>query len=221
MAIDHWTNLEQQLMEYGAKSLSDPQLLGLLFGRGGKGLSATEFAAKTIKDFGGLHPLLACKAKNFLNYPGLGKSQYTQLQASLEISHRYCFAKIKNKPVLESPWDTKQFLLGQLRDNPREIFACLFLNSEHAIINYRELFQGTINQAEVHPREVIKLSLEENAAAVILVHNHPSGNSTPSQADQELTQQLTQGLGFVSIAVIDHLVIGSGNVYSFAEHGLL
>ncbi len=224
MAIQNWPNWAQpreRLLKFGAASLSDGELLAILFNQGIKGLSAMDLAEEAIRHFGGLYELLNCSLTEFSHYPGLNKRRYAQLQACLEISHRNCFAKIKNQPILENSGDTKQFLLGQLRNNPREIFACLLLNNQHRIINYRELFHGTIDQTEVHPREVIRLGLAENAAAMILVHNHPSGNCSPSSADKTLTKKLIKGLKYVSIRVIDHMIIGNEKIYSFAEHGLL
>ena len=108
-----------------------------------------------------------------------------------------------------------------MRCLPHEVFACLFLDNQHVLIGYEELFRGTIDGANVYPREIVKRSLAVNAAAVIFAHNHPSGVAEPSQADQRLTQRLRAALGTVDIRVLDHFVIGDGDTLSFAERGLL
>jgi len=122
--------------------------------------------------------------------------------------------------VLSSPEDTRAFLVLQLRDNPSEVFAALFLDNRHRVIAFEELFHGTIDGASVHPREVVKRSLYHNAAALILAHNHPSGMAEPSQADQRITQRLKEALALVDVRVLDHIVIGD-KLVSFAERGLL
>ena len=120
-----------------------------------------------------------------------------------------------------SPEDTKQFLKLKLGEAEREIFACLFLDNRHRLIEYQELFYGTIDGASVHPREVVKAALQVNAAAVILAHNHPSGVAEPSKADEAITTRLKDSLSLVDIRVLDHLIVGSDNPVSFAERGLL
>ena len=120
-----------------------------------------------------------------------------------------------------SPQEVRQFLQLKMRCLPHEVFACLFLDNQHTVISYEELFRGTIDGASVYPREIVKRSLALNAAAVIFAHNHPSGVAEPSQADQRLTQRLKSALGTVDIRVLDHFVVGESEALSFAERGLL
>ncbi len=108
-----------------------------------------------------------------------------------------------------------------MRDRPQEIFCCLFLDTRHRVLAFEELFRGTLDGAAVYPREVVKKALAHNAAAVILAHNHPSGVAEPSRADEALTQRLKDALALVDIQVLDHLVVGDGDITSFAERGLL
>ncbi len=129
-----------------------------------------------------------------------------------------------NKPgthVFTSPEIVKNFLQFALAPEQREVFAVLFLNNRHHLLEYEPLFFGTIDGCSVHPREVVKRALHHNAAAVILAHNHPSGVADPSTADQQITKRLTDALSLVDIRVLDHLVIGSDEITSFAERGLL
>ena len=125
------------------------------------------------------------------------------------------------KDVLTSPNDTKDFLVSQLRAYPYEVFACLFLDNRHQIICFDEMFKGTIDGANVYPREVVKQALTRNAAAVIFAHNHPSGIAEPSLADKNITQRLQEALKLVDIRVLDHFIIGDNTAVSFAELGLL
>lgn len=119
-----------------------------------------------------------------------------------------------------SPGDTKRFLKLKLAELEHEVFAVLFLDNRHRLINYEEMFRGTIDGASVHPREVVKRALQHNAAAVILAHNHPSGVAEPSRADEQITRRLKEALALVEIRVLDHLIVGS-EITSMAERGLV
>jgi DNA repair protein RadC len=125
------------------------------------------------------------------------------------------------KDAITSPGDTRDYLKLRLDGIPYEVFAVLLLDNRHQILKYVELFRGTINAASVHPREVIRLVLPTNAAAVIFAHNHPSGVIEPSQADQRITQRLKDALALIDVRVLDHIVVGQGQGVSFAERGLL
>lgn len=123
--------------------------------------------------------------------------------------------------IFESPEAVRSYLRIKLAPQEREVFAVLFLDTRHRLIAYRELFFGTINAASVHPREVVKAALSLNAAAVIISHNHPSGNAEPSRADKNMTDRLVSALGTLDISVLDHMVVGSDEIVSFAERGLI
>jgi len=128
-----------------------------------------------------------------------------------------------NKPevAVESPENVRSFLALKLTGIEREKFCLLFLNNRHGVLEFEEMFQGTIDGCTVHPREVVKRALQLNAAAVVLAHNHPSGNAEPSQADIKITRRLTEALALVDIRVLDHIVVGAGEMVSFAERGLI
>jgi DNA repair protein RadC len=137
------------------------------------------------------------------------------------MSRRYLEEEIRDRDLLTSPEATRAYLKTQLHHQSREVFACLFLDNRHRVIRYEELFQGTIDGASVHPREVVRRAMEVNAAAVIFAHNHPSGVTEPSQADLRITQRLKDALALVDVRVLDHLIIGEGEAASLAERGLL
>ena len=153
--------------------------------------------------------------------PGLGQAKFAQLQAVLEMSRRYLEEALERGEPLTSPTVTRDYLRARLRDRQQEAFCCLYLDTRHRVLRFEEIFQGTIDGAAVYPREVVKKALATNAAAVILVHNHPSGVAEPSRADEALTTRLQQALALVDIRVLDHLVVGESDIVSFAERGLL
>ncbi len=224
MAITDWPAEErprEKLLARGAAALSDAELLAIFLRTGVQGCSAVDLARQLLEHFGGLRPLLECGEGDFCSAHGLGPAKYVQLQAVLEMSRRHLEAQLMRESALESPAAVRRYLASRLRHEPREVFACLLLDNRHRVIRYEALFYGTINAASVHPREVVKLALAHNAAALILAHNHPSGVAEPSSADRQITDRLVQALGLVEIRVLDHIVIGDGESVSFAERGLL
>lgn len=224
MTIRDWPASErprEKLLARGATALSDAELLAIFLRTGVQGRSAVDLARQLLAHFGGLRALLECDQQAFCSAHGLGPAKFVQLQAVLEMSRRHLAAQLERASALESPVMVRRYLATRLRHEPREVFACLLLDNRHRVIRYEALFYGTINAASVHPREVVKLALAHNAAALILAHNHPSGVAEPSQADRQITDRLVQALGLVEIRVLDHIVIGDGETVSFAERGML
>ena len=142
-----------------------------------------------------------------------GEARYAELRACLEIGRRYLEAGLKRGEPLCSPQDTRRFLIANLRAYPYEVFACLFLDNRHRLICFEEMFRGTIDGASVHVREVVVRTLDVNAAAVIIAHNHPSGLSQPSEADKSLTRRLQDALNLVDVRMLDHFIIGDGETH--------
>lgn len=224
MAITDWPEAErprEKLLLQGASSLSDGELLAIFLRTGVKGLSAVDLARQLLIQFGGLRPLIKADQKTFCQELGLGPAKYVQLQAVMEISRRCHAEQLQRESALTSPDLVRDYLQLQLSDRSREIFACLLLDSQHRVICFEELFKGTIDSAAVHPREVVKLALSHNAAAMILAHNHPSGVAEPSLADQSITLRIKEALQMVDIRLLDHMVIGAGVAVSLAERGLI
>ncbi len=224
MPISDWPEQErprEKLLSRGAEALNDAELLAIFLRTGVQGRSAVDLARDLLANFGGLVGLLSASQAEFSAGKGLGMAKYAQLQATLELSRRYLRAEIAERDVLTSPEAVRNYLKSRLRVHPHEVFACLFLDNRHRVIEYRELFRGTIDGASVHPREVVREAMRWNAAAVIFAHNHPSGVAEPSQADVRITQRLQDALALVDVRVLDHIVIGEGGGTSFAERGLL
>ncbi len=224
MKIMDWPEEErprEKLLQRGAAALSDAELLAIFLRTGIPGKTAVDLARDLLNRFGSLRVLLNANQEQFCEAPGLGKAKFAHLQASVEMTHRHFFETLQRGSVLENPKQTQNFLTARLRDYSFEVFSCLYLDSRHQVIQFEELFRGTINGASVHPREVVKKALGHNAAAVIFAHNHPSGVAEPSMADQKVTRQLTDALALVDVRVLDHVVVGDGTTVSFAERGLI
>lgn len=224
MSIKDWPLKErprEKLLHTGAASLSDAELLAIFLGSGSKGLSAIDLARALLSRFGSLTSILSASAKDFCRQNGIGITKYVQLQAILELSHRHLREQLEGRDVLTSSELTREYLRARLRHYEHEVFACLYLDNQHRVVSLEELFCGTIDGAAVYPREVVKRCLHNNAAAVIFAHNHPSGVSEPSQADISITQRLKTALNTIDVRVLDHIVVGSNDVVSFAERGLI
>src|SRR5690606_19784573 len=224
MSIAKWPMAErprEKLLSLGPAALSDAELLAIFLRTGCVGKSAVDLARELLQEFGGLRPLLEASQTEFCRGPGLGNAKYAQLQAVLEMARRHLSASLQTGNALTSPDLVRQYLSARLRHHQREVFAVLFLDTQHRLITYAELFHGTIDSASVYPREVVKEALARNAAAIILAHNHPSGVAEPSQADRRITERIQAALELVDIRVLDHMVVGDSEVVSFAERGFL
>ncbi len=224
MAITDWPVAErprEKLLAQGAAALSDAELLAIFLRTGRAGRTAVDVARELLATFGSLRGLLQADAASFCMHPGLGPAKFAQLQAVLEMGRRHLWERLQRGDALSSPDDTRRFLIARLRDQPQEVFACLFLDNRNRVIAFEELFRGTIDSASVYPREVVKRALAHNAAGMIVAHNHPSGVAEPSRADEAITQRLKDALALVDIRLLDHFVIGDGVAVSFAERGLL
>lgn len=211
----------EKMAELGVATLSDAELLAILLGTGIRGKDVVTFSRDLLQEFDGIGGMLSASAEQLLQQPGMGPARVMQLQVVMEIARRYLEWELRREDGFTRPQMVRDYLTAQLRHQEREVFVVLLLDSQHRLLKYVELFQGTINAAPVYPREVLKLVMQYNAAAVILAHNHPSGVAEPSQADQQVTERLKRALGMIDVALLDHFIIGSGTPVSFAERGLL
>jgi len=174
-----------------------------------------------IEQFGSLSALFGAEVAAFGAVPGIGTAKYAQLQAAFELARRALRETSATGDALASPGAVRDYLRLTLENRAREAFVAVLLDAQHRVIAQEELFQGTLTQTSVYPREVVKCAVRHNAAAVIFAHNHPSGVAEPSQADQTLTETLKRALALIDVRVLDHFVIGRGAATSFAERGLI
>jgi DNA repair protein RadC len=225
MAITDWPKDErprERLLMQGAAALSDAELLAIFLRVGVRGKSAVDLARDLISNFGSLNRLFAASAAEFSLIPGMGPAKFAQLQAVLEMSRRALVEEMKQGIAFATPGAVRDYLRLHLSGLAHEVFFALWLDAQNRLIAAEELFRGTLTQTSVYPREVVKKALWHNAAAVVLAHNHPSGLSEPSSADQLLTRELKQALALVDVRVLDHFIVaGQYQPLSFAERGLI
>lgn len=224
MAITNWPAGErprEKLITRGAAALSDAELLAIFLRTGVAGKSAVDLARELLAQFGSLTQLFAASERDFCAVHGMGRAKYVQLQAVREMSLRGLKEELQHGDALNSPRAVRDYLQLLLGARQQEVFLVLFLDTQHRVLAVEELFQGTLSQASVYPREVVKRALAHNAAALIVAHNHPSGTAEPSQSDRLLTAALKQALNLIDVRVLDHLIVATGKTFSFAEQGLM
>ncbi|MBM3350577.1 MAG: JAB domain-containing protein [Betaproteobacteria bacterium] len=224
MAITDWPASErprEKLIELGAAALSDAELLAIFLRVGVVGKSAVDLARDLLNQFGSLNGIFAATESELSEVHGIGSSKYVQLQAIFEMSRRALNEQLRQRDLLSSPQQVRDYLVLRLGALPREVFLVMFLDAQNRLSATEELFSGTLMQTSVYPREVVKRAMYHNAASVIFAHNHPSGIAQQSQADELLTQQLKQALMLVDVRVLDHFIVAGNQALSFAERGLL
>ena len=211
----------EKLLAHGAVALADAELLALLLRTGYKGRGVLALAGDVIQACGGMAGLLNIEPGKLKAVKGLGPAKRAELLAVMELARRALSQKLKAAPVFDAPGQIKDFLALQLGGRPQEVFMVLFLDGQNRLVHSEEMFFGTLTQTSVYPREVVRLALRYNAGAVVLAHNHPSGVAEPSRADEYLTQTLRTALRLVDVHVLDHIIVGQGQVVSLAERGLM
>lgn len=221
MAIVDWPAAErprEKLLAQGASSLSDAELLAIFLRVGTPGISAVDLARHLLNHYGSLNQLFSASRRDIGQHHGLGDAKYAQLQAVLEMARRALGETLRETPSFSNPQAVRDYLQLTLAGREREVFLVLLLDTRHRLLVCRELFNGTINEARVYPREVVREALLASAAAVIVAHNHPSGETRPSSADIALTQTLKSALAVVDIPLLDHFIVGQGqHAHSMAE----
>ena len=223
MAISDWPSAErprEKLLSRGPGSLSDAELLAIFLRTGTRNCTAIDLARDLLTEFGSLRGILNSSAEQFCRRKGLGAAKYVQLQAVLEMAQRHLGEDLERLDCLTNPLRTRGYLRARLRDYEHEVFVCLMLDNRNRVIVCREMFHGTVDGASVYPREVVKQALADNAAAVIIAHNHPSGVCEPSQADIRITRDLRDALALVDIRLLDHVIVGD-DVTCLSEQGLI
>ncbi|MDR2990925.1 MAG: DNA repair protein RadC [Burkholderiaceae bacterium] len=212
----------EKLLARGAAALSDSELLALLLRTGTAGRGVLHMAADVLAACGGLSGLLNAGADDLKRIKGLGgPAKRSELLAVLELARRAIAERLRERPALNTPDALADYVKLHLAQRLQEVFAVLFLDSQQRLIALEELFQGTLTQTSVYPREVALRALRHQAACVVLAHNHPSGQVTPSAADEALTRTLQAALGLLDVRVLDHLIVAPGASFSMAAHGML
>lgn len=211
----------EKLLSLGAKYLSDAELIAIFLRTGIRGKTALDISRELLAESGTLKKLLNAEANHFTKIAGIGKAKLAMLKAAIELGRRYAAEDLTIGESLHSSIAIKRLLASRLNHYPNEVFACLFLDNRHRVLSFEELFHGTLTEANVYPREIIKRCLAHNAAKVILAHNHPSGDPEPSTHDIQMTLHVKKSLLLVDIHVLDHIIVGHKECVSLAERGLL
>lgn len=212
----------EKLIARGAAALSDSELLALLLRTGVAGTHVLQLAQQLLDRFGGIAGLLRASAEDLRQIKGLGgTAKRAEVLAVLELARRALAQQLAQRPAFDAPQAVKDYLQLHLAGRPHEVFAALFLDSQHRLLAMEELFRGSLTHTSVYPREVVQRALHHHASALVLAHNHPSGDAAPSHADQALTRTLQAALALIDVRVIDHIVVGPGQAVSMAEAGLI
>jgi DNA repair protein RadC len=211
----------EKLLARGPGALSDAELLALLLRTGIAGKNVLVMAQEVIDSFGGMAGLLSASAEDLKRIKGLGPAKRTEVVAVLELARRALAEQLQAKPSIETPQQLRDYVRLHIGNKPYEVFAVLFFNVKQELIALEEVFKGTLTHTSVYPREVVLRALHYRAHAVVLAHNHPSGDTTPSPADVAMTNKLSAALGLIDISVLDHVIVTSNEALSMAEAGLV
>ena len=222
--IANWVEGEQpreRLSRYGAAGMSTAELLAICLVSGVPGEDAVQLARRLLGEFGGISGLLAAPMDRLRAVHGVGLAKAAQIKAIQELGVRDIESVLVKRKCFQDPSAVSEYLRKRMDTLPHEAFACLFLNAKNEQLGFEIMFHGSIDRTHVHAREVLRRGLEHNAAAIIIGHNHPSGNAEPSQADIVLTRALSDLLAQVEIRLVDHIVVSSHSWVSLQMRGLL
>lgn len=211
----------ERMIRFGKEHLSNAELIALLLRTGRTGESVMQLAQRVLAKTGGLKGLTSASWQELAEIPGIGPAKAAQLLAGVELGRRISRSLPEERYAIRSPRDAAQYVMDELRYQRQELFICLFLDTKYKVIDKKCIFKGSLNVSVVHPREVFHEAIRRSSAAVICVHNHPSGDPTPSREDIEVTERLVEAGRILGIDMIDHLIIGDQTYYSMKEKGLI
>jgi DNA repair protein RadC len=217
----HRQRLREKFLKSGLDGFHDYEIIELLLTLGTPRTDCKQPAKDALKKFGSLKAVLEGNSKDLKEIKGIGDHNVFGLKLTQDVARRYLADRIVDMDYIRSSEDVLDYLRHNLRDKSKEVFMIIYLNGRNQILKMEKLFEGTLNTSAVYPREVVKRALENDASALVLVHNHPSGNSSPSQDDLTITKKLKDAVKTIDIYIHDHLIIAGNDVYSFADHGLI
>lgn len=223
-AISSWPESErprERIFRCGVEALSDAELVAVLLRTGVRGRDAVAFSRELLARFKGLRGLLGAEKAELAGTKGLGHAKVAAILAVNEMTRRRLREEVVGKSFIRDAGAVVEYLQAVLKDRKKEFFKVLFLDKGNRVTDDRDLFRGTVDEAAVYTREIVKTSLDCHATALVLVHNHPSGRVQPSREDLEITRKIRQACETVSIRVLDHIIVGDGQYFSFSEHRLL
>jgi DNA repair protein RadC len=212
----------EKLLKKGAAALSNSELLAILLRTGFNGISAVDLARKVLEKFGTFRNMAHTDSRDWKEFKGLGGAKLAHIQAALEIGRRYREDDVTtDKQKISSAKDIVDIIMPRLRDLKTEIFKIVCLDSNNRIIDISEATCGTVNRAIPIVREIMHSALQKFAVSIICCHNHPSGNPEPSKEDRDFTRELCQAGNVMQVKILDHIIIGDNQHYSFSDNGLI
>jgi DNA repair protein RadC len=217
----HRQRLREKFLKSGLEGFHDYEIIELLLTLGTPRTDCKQQAKDALKKFGSLKAVLEAEPTGLKEIKGIGDKNVLGLKIAQAVSRRYLADRVLDKDFVRSADEVLDYLKHNLRDKNREVFLVIYLNGRNQILKMEELFEGTLSTSAVYPREVVKQALVNDAAALVFVHNHPSGNPNPSQDDLTITKKLKEAAQAIDVSVHDHLIIAGNDVYSFADHGLI
>lgn len=210
----------EKLLTYGAQFLSNEELLAIILRTGNKDLNAVELSYRIIHSVGGLNGLFTVSAKELMKVKGVKEAKATQILAICELYKRFKLSQIRDFKIIK-PSDVADIVLDELRMLKQEVLVLITLDSKNKVISKKEIFKGGLNSSLVHPREIFKEAVKDSAASIIICHNHPSGDPTPSRDDINITTRLKECGKMMGIELLDHLIIGDNRFISLKEKDIL
>lgn len=211
----------ERLLQHGAERLSNAELLAILLRTGTPGCSAVHLADRLLRRFGSVVDLIDADLQELIDMPGIGLAKATQLKAAIELGRRISRHVGEARPQISTAEDAAAYMMDRLRFERKEHFVALHLDTQNRLIGEEVVSVGSLDASIVHPREIFKTALKRSAASIICLHNHPSGDPTPSFADVEVTRRLVEAGELLGVQVLDHIVIGENRYCSLKEKGWL
>ena len=217
----HRQRLRERFLNSGLQGFHDYEVIELLLTLGTPRSDCKQAAKDVLKKFGSLNAVLEADPIELQKINGIGPNNVFGLKLTQTVARRYLADRVIGQNIITSSDEVLDYLKHNLRDKKQEIFSVIYLNGRNEIIGMEELFQGSLTTSAVYPREVVKKVLKQNAAALIFVHNHPSGNLNPSEEDIKITKKLKDAVATIDVKVHDHLIIAGNDYYSFADNNLI
>jgi DNA repair protein RadC len=219
--VPHDERPRERMLQFGAQALSNAELLAILLRTGTFSESAVRLAERLLAECGGLRGLVDMSKDQLTQIKGIGDAKALQIQAGIELGRRLARTALGEKVTIRTPQDVAGLMTEELRYLQKEHFVCLFLNTKNHVVAKETLSIGSLNSSIVHPREVFRAAIQRSCASIICVHNHPSGDPTPSREDIDITNRLAEAGSIIGIEVLDHIIIGDRHYISLKEQGFM
>jgi len=215
----HRKRLRERFLKNGLDGFHDYEIVELILTLATPRRDCKQAAKEAIKKFDNLRGVMKASGKELQKIKGIGEKNIFGIKFVKEVGEEYLKQKLEEKKYCKNSKEVYEYLVFSMRDNEKEVFKIIFLDTQNAVIDIETLFKGTVDSSVIYPREIVKKALDNNATSIILVHNHPSGNLKPNTADEKTTQKIMKSCKVIGVRVLDHIIIGDNNYYSYADAG--